>query len=53
MARFRLIQPYLEERRSLQSVAADAKLPFRTAQRCVIQYRQLKTIVIPFSSQED
>ena len=25
MSRFRLIQPYLEERRSLQLVAADAK----------------------------
>jgi hypothetical protein len=32
MARFRLIQPYLEERRSLQLVAADAN-SFRTAQR--------------------
>jgi hypothetical protein len=33
MARFRLIQPYLEERRSLQLVAADPNLSFRTAQR--------------------
>src|SRR3979490_2762443 len=37
MARFRLIQPYLEERRSLQLVAADANLSFRTAQRWVSQ----------------
>jgi putative transposase len=41
MARFRLIQPYLEERRSLQLVAADASLSFRTAQRWVSQHRKL------------
>ena len=40
MSRFRLIQPYLEERRSLQLVAADANLSFRTAQRWVSQYRK-------------
>jgi putative transposase len=28
MSRFRLIQPYLEERRSLQLLADDANLPF-------------------------
>jgi putative transposase len=38
MSRFRLIQPYLEERRSLILVASDANLPFRTAQRWVSQY---------------
>lgn len=40
MARFRMIQPYLEERRSLQLVAAEANLSFRTAQRWVSQYRK-------------
>jgi transposase-like protein len=40
MSRFRLIQPYLEERRSLQLVATDANLSFRTAQRWVSQYRK-------------
>ena len=35
MSRFRLIQPCLEERRSLQLVAAEANLCFRTAQRWV------------------
>jgi putative transposase len=35
MSRFRLIQPYLEQRRPLHLVAADAKLSFRTAQRLV------------------
>lgn len=38
LARFRLIQPYLEERRSLQLVASDANLSFRTTQRWVSQY---------------
>jgi two-component system heavy metal sensor histidine kinase CusS len=41
LARFRLIQPYLEQRRSLQLVASDADLSFRTAQRWVSQYRKL------------
>jgi hypothetical protein len=41
MARFRLIQPYLEHKRSLHRVAADAKLCFRTAQRWVSQYHKL------------
>ena len=41
MARFQLIQPYLAERRSLQLVAADANLSFRTAHRWVSQYRKL------------
>ena len=35
MSRLRLIQPHLEEGRSLNLVAADAKLSFRTAQRWV------------------
>jgi len=41
MSRFRLIQPHLEKNRSLQTVAADGKVPFRTAQRWVSQYRKL------------
>ena len=39
LARFRLLQPHLEEGVSLRVVAAEAKLPFRTAQRWVSQYR--------------
>ena len=35
MSRFRLIQPYLEQKRSLQLVASDAKICFRTVQRWV------------------
>jgi len=32
MSRFRLIQPHLEKNQPLQTVAADGKVPFRTAQ---------------------
>jgi putative transposase len=38
--RFRLLQPHLEDDRPLKSVAADAGIPFRTAQRWVSLYRQ-------------
>ena len=53
MARFRLIQPYLEERRSLQLVAADAKLSFRTAQRWVSQYRKVGLAAFVRKTRED
>ena len=53
MARFRLIQPYLEERRSLQLVAADANLSFRTAQRWVSQYRKLGLTAFVRKARED
>lgn len=35
ISRFRLIQPYLEQKLSLQLVASDVKICFRTAQRWV------------------
>ncbi|MDR4466614.1 MAG: DDE-type integrase/transposase/recombinase [Nitrospira sp.] len=38
--RFRLLQPHLEDGRSLKIVAAAAHIPFRTAQRWVSRYRQ-------------
>jgi hypothetical protein len=41
MSRFQPIQPYLEQRLSLQLVVADAKLSFRTAQRWISRYRSL------------
>jgi putative transposase len=53
MARFRLIQPHLEERRSLQLVAADANLSFRTAQRWVSQYRKLGLAAFVRKTRED
>jgi hypothetical protein len=53
MSRFRLIQPYLEERRSLQLVAADANLSFRTAQRWVSQYRKLGLAAFVRKARED
>ena len=45
MSRFRLIQPHLEKNQPLQTVAADGKVPFRTAQRWVSQYRKFGLIV--------
>jgi putative transposase len=53
MARFRMIQPYLEERRSLQLVASDANLSFRTAQRWVSQYRKLGLAAFLRKARED
>jgi putative transposase len=46
MSRFRLIQPHLEENRPLQTVAADAKLMFRTAQRWVSLYRKFGLLAL-------
>ena len=53
MSRFLLIQPYLEERRSLQLVAADANLSFRTAQRWVSQYRKFGLAALVRKARED
>ena len=40
LERFRLLQPYLEQGRSLREVARDAKVAYRTAQRWVACYRR-------------
>ena len=40
--RFRLLQPHLEDKQSLKAVASTAGIPFRTAQRWVSQYRQVR-----------
>lgn len=40
LERYRLIEPFLEGARTLSSVAAEAKIPFRTAQRWIEQYRK-------------
>jgi putative transposase len=38
MSRFHQLQPHLEQNRPLRVVAAEAGIPFRTAQRWVTQY---------------
>jgi putative transposase len=38
--RFRLLQPHFEQNRSLRSVAYEAGIPYRTAQRWVARYQQ-------------
>jgi putative transposase len=53
MSRFRLIQPYLEQKRSLQLVDSDAKICFRTAQRWVSQYRKRGLVALVRKSRED
>lgn len=53
MSRFRLIQPYLEQKRSLQLVASDAKICFWTAQRWVSQYRKLGLVALVRKLRED
>jgi hypothetical protein len=53
MSRFRLIQPHLEKNRPLQLVASDSKLPFRTAQRWVSQYRKFGLIALVRKSRDD
>jgi putative transposase len=40
LERFQLLRPHLEENRSLRLVAAEADIPFRTAQRWVSQYQR-------------
>src|ERR1700716_4323043 len=53
MSRFRLIQPHLGKNRPLQLVAADGKLPFRTAQRWVSQYRKFGLVALTRKSRDD
>jgi len=53
MSRFRLIQPHLEKNQPLQAVAADGKVPFRTAQRWVSQYRKFGLIALARKSRAD
>jgi transposase-like protein len=38
--RFRLLQPHLEEKRSLKAIARDGGIGYRTAQRWVMRYRK-------------
>lgn len=51
--RFRQIQPHLEENRPLQSVAREAGIPYRTAQRWVAQYRLFGLAALSRKKRED
>jgi len=53
MARYRMIQPYLEQKRSLAMVADDADVCVRTAQRWVSQYRKLGLVALARKSRDD
>jgi putative transposase len=51
--RFRQIQPHLEQNRPLQSVAREAGIPYRTAQRWVAQYRLFGLAALSRKKRED
>ena len=51
--RFHMIQPHLEQNRSLQSVARAAGIPYRTAQRWVAQYRLFGLAALARKKRED
>ena len=51
--RFRQIRPHLEENRPLQSVAREAGIPYRTAQRWVAQYRLFGLAALSRKKRED
>jgi putative transposase len=53
MARYRVIQSYLEQKRSLAMVADDANVCFRTAQRWVSQYRKFGLMALTRKSRDD
>ena len=53
MSRFRLIQPHLEKHYPLHIVATDSKIPFRTAQGWVSQYRKFGLIALVRKSRDD
>lgn len=51
--RFRQLQPHLEQGRPLHSVAAEAGIPFRTAQRWVTQYQQFGLAALVRKKRDD
>jgi hypothetical protein len=53
MARYRMIQPYLEQKRSLAMVADDADVCVRTAQRWVSRYRKRGLVALARKSRDD
>jgi putative transposase len=53
LERFRLLQPHLEDDRPLKLVAAEAEIPFRTAQRWVALYRKFGLAALARKSRAD
>jgi len=53
MSRSRLIQPHIEQHHPLHLVATESKVPFRTAQRWVSQYRKFGLIALVRKSRDD
>jgi hypothetical protein len=53
LERFRILQPHIEHERFLTQVARDAGIPYRTAQRWVMQYRKYGLIGLTRGERED
>lgn len=53
LARFRLLQPHLEQHRPLHTVAGEAGIAFRTAQRWVAQYRRFGLAALVRKKRDD
>jgi putative transposase len=53
LARFHLIEPYLTGQWPLSSIAKEAGVPLRTAQRWVSQYRKLGLVALTRKARED
>jgi putative transposase len=51
--RFRLLQPHLEQNRSLKSVALAAGIPYRTAHRWLTQYRMFGLAALARKARDD
>jgi putative transposase len=53
LSRFHLLEPYLTGARTLRSIAVEAGVPFRTAQRWVAQYRRSGLVALTRKARED
>ncbi len=53
LSHFRLLEPHLEQDRSLRIVAADAGVPFRTTQQWVAQYRKFGLMALARKTRKD
>jgi hypothetical protein len=53
LERFRILQPHIEHERFLTQVARDAGIPYRTAQRWVMQSRKYGLIGLTRGERED
>ena len=53
LERFRIIQPYLEQDRSLSLIARNAGIPYRTIHRWLTRYRRFGLAALARKARED